>query len=168
MFSVGSGWTSIAADYNVLLPHKTPAWATWVASFIGMYLPICFTCTLSATLLTLTKQSYVDAFEENSLGGIVGEILIAGSGGFGKFLLALLAISTISANTPNLYSGALSLQSLHPALMKIPRVFFVFIVRLAFSVSSFLVPLPPSSSFLALLTPILTFIHFHRCSSSSS
>ncbi|GAA5861555.1 hypothetical protein JCM8547_008071 [Rhodosporidiobolus lusitaniae] len=128
MFSVGSGWCSIAADYNMTLPAKTSAKVIWISSFIGMYLPIAFTCSLSASLLTLTKESYVAAFEDNSLGGIVGEILIAGSGGFGKFLLVLLAISTISANTPNLYSGALCLQSLHPVLLKVPRIFFVFVI----------------------------------------
>ncbi|GAA5837601.1 hypothetical protein JCM11251_002022 [Rhodosporidiobolus azoricus] len=134
MFSVGSGWTSIAADYNMTLPVETPAWIVWVSSFIGMYLPIAFTCSLSATLLTISKESYVAAFEANSLGGIVGEILIVGAGGFGKFLLVLLAFSTISANIPNTYSGALCLQSLHPILMKVPRIFFVIIFTVIYLV----------------------------------
>ncbi|BGP15513.1 hypothetical protein JCM10213v2_003492 [Rhodosporidiobolus nylandii] len=127
MFSVGSGWTSIAADYNMTLPVSTPTWVVWVSSFIGMYLPIAFTCSLSASLLTISKPEYVAAFEEDSLGGIVGKILIGGSGGFGKFLLVLLAFSTISANVPNFYSGALCLQTVHPVLQKIPRVFFVLV-----------------------------------------
>ncbi|GAA6039703.1 hypothetical protein JCM8097_001361 [Rhodosporidiobolus ruineniae] len=136
MFSVGSGWTSIAADYNMTLPVTTPTHWVWIASFVGMYLPICWTCSLSATLLTITKDSYVTAFEEDSLGGIVGEILIQGSGGFGKFLLVLLAFSTISANIPNTYSGALCLQTLHPVLMKIPRAIFVVIFTIIYLVVS--------------------------------
>ncbi|KWU43271.1 purine-cytosine permease [Rhodotorula sp. JG-1b] len=125
MFSVGSGWTSIAADYNMTLPHTTPTWAIWMSSFIGMYLPIAFTCSVSATFNILTAPDYVAAFEEESLGGVVGHILIANAGGFGKFLMVLLAFSTVSANIPNTYSGALCLQTLHPWLMKIPRIFFV-------------------------------------------
>lgn len=125
MFSVGSGWTSIAADYNMTLPHTTPTWAIWVSSFVGMYLPIAFTCSVSATFNILTAPEYVSAFEEESLGGIVGHILITNAGGFGKFLMVLLAFSTVSANIPNTYSGALCLQTLHPWLMKIPRIFFV-------------------------------------------
>lgn len=125
MFSVGSGWTSIAADYNMTLPHTTPTWAIWMSSFIGMYLPIAFTCSVSATFNILTAPDYVAAFEEESLGGVVGHILITNAGGFGKFLMVLLAFSTVSANIPNTYSGALCLQTLHPWLMKIPRIFFV-------------------------------------------
>ncbi|GAA5920306.1 hypothetical protein JCM1841_004520 [Sporobolomyces salmonicolor] len=126
MFSVGSGWTSIAADYNMTLPVDTPTYVVWLASYFGMWLPIAFTCSTSAAFLALTKASYVEAFEEGSLGGVVGQIL-SPAGGFGKFLLVLLAFSTVSANIPNTYSGALCLQSIHPILMKVPRIFFVII-----------------------------------------
>lgn len=105
MFSVGSGWTSIAADYNMTLPANTPSSAIWISSFIGMYLPIAFTCSVSATFNILTDPAYVQAFENDSLGGVVGHILISGAGGFGKFLMVLLAFSTVSANVPNTYSG---------------------------------------------------------------
>lgn len=134
MFSVGASWCSIAADYNMALPATTPGWVIWGSAFVGMWFPIAFTCSVSATFMTLTKASYVTALEEESLGGVVGEILIQGAGGFGKFLLVLLAFSTISANIPNSYSGALCIQSLHPALMKIPRVFFVIVFTLIYMV----------------------------------
>jgi len=83
----------------------------------------------------LSKSDYVTAFEEDSLGGgasaapartprrdllrdwsltlldlplhaVVGHILIQNVGGFGKFLMVLLAFSTVSAQIPNCYSGA--------------------------------------------------------------
>ncbi|GAA5864415.1 hypothetical protein JCM1840_000488 [Sporobolomyces johnsonii] len=126
MFSVGSGWTSIAADYNMTLPVDTPTSVVWLSTYFGMWLPIAFTCSTSASFLALTKASYVEAFQEGSLGGVVGQIL-SPAGGFGKFLLVLLAFSTVSANIPNTYSGALCLQSIHPILMKVPRIFFVII-----------------------------------------
>ncbi|GAA6061873.1 hypothetical protein JCM10212_000514 [Sporobolomyces blumeae] len=126
MFSVGSGWTSIAADYNMTLPADTPSIVVWLSTYFGTWLPIAFTCSLSASFAALTKESYAQAFEEESLGGVVGEILKP-AGGFGKFLLVILAFSTVSANIPNTYSGALCLQTLHPILMKVPRIFFVTI-----------------------------------------
>ncbi|GAA5944113.1 purine-cytosine permease family protein [Sporobolomyces koalae] len=126
MFSVGSGWTSIAADYNMTLPANTPAVPIWIATYFGTWLPIAFTCSLSATFAAFTKASYATAFEEESLGGVVGEILKP-AGGFGKFLLVILCLSVTSANVANTYSGALCLQSLHPILMKVPRIFFVII-----------------------------------------
>ncbi|BGP47565.1 hypothetical protein JCM10450v2_003428 [Rhodotorula kratochvilovae] len=127
MFSVGSGWTSIAADYNITLPVETPSCVVWVSSFIGMYLPIVFTCTTSATFMALSKPDYVSAFEEDSLGGVVGHILTQNVGDFGRFLLVLLAFSTVSAQIPNVYSGALCIQAIHPVLLKIPRIFFVLL-----------------------------------------
>ncbi|GAA5885002.1 hypothetical protein JCM16303_006511 [Sporobolomyces ruberrimus] len=126
MFSVGSGWTSIAADYNMTLPASTPSLPVWIATYFGTWLPIAFTCSLSASFAALTKASYATAFEEESLGGVVGEILRP-AGGFGKFLLVILCLSVTSANTANTYSGALCLQSLHPILMKVPRIFFVIL-----------------------------------------
>ncbi|GAA6014439.1 hypothetical protein JCM11491_007054 [Sporobolomyces phaffii] len=126
MFSVGSGWTSIAADYNMTLPAETPALPIWIATYFGTWLPIAFTCSVSASFAALTKASYATAFQEESLGGVVGEILKP-AGGFGKFLLVILCLSVTSANTANTYSGALCLQSLHPILMKVPRIFFVIL-----------------------------------------
>ncbi|GAA5904678.1 purine-cytosine permease family protein [Sporobolomyces salmoneus] len=119
MFSVGS-------DYNMTLPSDTPAWPIWIATYFGTWLPIFFTCSVSASFAALTKDSYATAFEEESLGGVVGEILKP-AGGFGKFLLVVLCLSVTSANTANTYSGALCLQSLHPILMKVPRIFFVIL-----------------------------------------
>ncbi|GAA5991900.1 hypothetical protein JCM10908_002262 [Rhodotorula pacifica] len=166
MFSVGSGWTSIAADYNMTLPHTTPSWAIWVSSFVGMYLPIAFTCSVSATFNILTDPAYVSAFEEESLGGVVGHILISNAGGFGKFLMVLLAFSTVSANVPNTYSGALCLQTLHPWLMKIPRVFFVLVFAIIYLVVAivgrehFSEILSNFSAILAYYTAILSAIVF--------
>ncbi|GAA5827978.1 hypothetical protein JCM11251_005675 [Rhodosporidiobolus azoricus] len=101
VFSVGSGWTSITVDYIRTLPVKTLAWIVWLSSFRG-------------------------SFEANSLGGIVGEILIVGAGRCGQSSVVLLAFLTISANIPNT-CGALCLQSLHPIMMKFPRIFFLII-----------------------------------------
>lgn len=98
--AIAQGWTSIASDYNVHLPRDTPPARIFFVTWLGTYLPIIFTCITSAAWQTISKQSYVDAREADALGGIVGAIL-GPAGGFGKFLLVLLAFSTIAANTPN-------------------------------------------------------------------
>jgi hypothetical protein len=174
MFSVGSGWTSIAADYNMTLPHTTPTWAIWVSSFVGMYLPIAFTCSVSATFNILTAPDYVSAFEEESLGGVVGHILITNAGGFGKFLMVLLAFSTVSANIPNTYSGALCLQTLHPWLMKIPRIFFVigfaaiYLVVALVGREHFSEILSNFSAILACESSLFQSAHFPECTPSGA
>ena len=82
------------------LPASTPAFPIWIATYFGTWLPIFFTCSVSASFAALTKASYATAFEEESLGGVVGEILKP-AGGFGKFLLVILCLSVTSANTAN-------------------------------------------------------------------
>ncbi|SCZ89419.1 BZ3500_MvSof-1268-A1-R1_Chr9g10404 [Microbotryum saponariae] len=135
MFSVASGWGVIAADYNVTLPADTPKWRVFFFTFFGTFLPIVFTCTVSATFQTITNPSYIAAFESDSLGGIVGAIL-GPIGGFGKFLLVLLGLSTIASNAPNTYSGSLAMQSLAPPLLKIPRIFFVVLFTAIYLIAS--------------------------------
>ena len=136
VFSVSSGWCTIAADYNTRLdPKIVPAWRTFAMTWLGTYLPICFTMTLSACFQTLTKESYADALQDNGIGGMAGALL-SPLAGFGKFILVILAFSTIAANVPNTYSGSLSAQTLHPILMKIPRIFFVILFTIAYLVAS--------------------------------
>ncbi|KAH8651253.1 cytosine-purine permease [Xylariales sp. PMI_506] len=125
-YSISSGWTTIGCDYNVNLPAKTPPMRSAAMTFIGVYVPITATAIMSTAMLTITNPDYMAAFEEDSLGGLVGKILEP-AGGFGKFLLVVLMFSAISANIPNTYSGALCFQTLHPIFMKVPRVIYVMI-----------------------------------------
>lgn len=125
-FSVGAGWTSIAADYNTSLPSNTPVARTFIVTWVGTFIPICFTCLTSASLWAISDESYVEARENDGLGGILGRVLEP-AGAFGKICLVLLAFSTISANAINTYSGALSMQSLAPIFMRVPRVLYVLL-----------------------------------------
>lgn len=134
-FSVGAGWTSIAADWNVSLPSDTPFARTFVITWVGTFIPICFTCLTSASLWAISDESYVEARENDGLGGILGRVLEP-AGAFGKICLVLLAFSTISANAINTYSGALSMQSLSPIFMRIPRVLYVLLFWIIYVAAS--------------------------------
>ncbi|KAK4057190.1 hypothetical protein OIO90_001685 [Microbotryomycetes sp. JL221] len=130
-FSIASAWTSIAADYNTYAPSNSSRGKIFAATWLGTFIPICFINISGAALWSITEPSYVAAREQDGLGGILGAVLEP-SKAFGKILLVILAFSTIAANIPNTYSGALSLQSLHPILLKVPRVVFVIIVTAAY------------------------------------
>ena len=157
-FSVSSGWCTIAADYNTRLdPGLVPAWRTFAMTWLGTYLPICFTMTLSACPQILTKHEYIDALQDDGIGGSAG-VILSPLAGFSKFILVILAFSTIAANVPNVsspesgtvahtesitdrpcpqtYSGSLAAQALHPILMKVPRVFFVLLFTVAYLVAA--------------------------------
>ena len=61
----------------------------------------------------------------NDIGGLVAAIL-SGSGGFGKFLLVTMALSSPSASTPSMYSVCTSFMTMAAAFAKVPR--FVYAV----------------------------------------
>ena len=68
-------------------------------TFLGLYLPCVLIQLLGAAFAAaaLSPDSiWGDAFTNDSIGGLLGVALIAPLGGFGKFLLVVLALGIIS------------------------------------------------------------------------
>ena len=95
IFGSLTGWAPIAADYNVRLPVDTNPWHIFVLTFLGLFLPIVFTVTLGAALMTITNPVYVAAFgSSGNTGALVAEVLSPWGGG-GRFLLVMLSLSVM-------------------------------------------------------------------------
>lgn len=75
---------------------------------------------------TFTNQNWKQAYELNNVGGLLGASLSSLSG-FGKFILILLALSTVACNIPNIYSLSLSAQVIAPIFSRIPRFLYTVI-----------------------------------------
>lgn len=73
------------------------------------------------------KPSWAQAKKDHGLGGLLGAPLIGPMGGFGRFLLVVLAMSIVANNIPNVYSFALTFQAFGKYFQLIPR-FFLCIV----------------------------------------
>jgi purine-cytosine permease-like protein len=115
IFSSCSGWAPVAADYNVRLPadinplctllvplsqaidHSNSLTDVFVLTWLGLFIPIVLIVSLGATLMTITNEAYVNAFADGGTGGLLAQVL-SPWGGFGKFLLVLLALSVIANN----------------------------------------------------------------------
>lgn len=67
---------------------------------------LCFAEMLGAAVTTamVSTPSYQEAYERSSVGGLIGAVLIPRLGGFGRFCLVVLSLSTIANNCPNIYS----------------------------------------------------------------
>ena len=70
--------------------------------------------------------SWASAYAVSGVGGVFYEMLAPAAGGFGKFVVVLLALSVVGNIAISMYSVALNLQMLLPRLARVPR--FVFTV----------------------------------------
>ena len=67
-----------------------------------------------------TVPSWTAAFEGDNVGGLLAEML-SPVGGFGKFLVVMLAISLTSNIAASFYSITLNFQVMVPYLIVLPR-----------------------------------------------
>lgn len=70
---------------------------------------------------------WADAYAAYGAGGVFAAML-APVGGFGKFVLVLLALSVLGQLAISMYSIALNLQMVLPIFTKVPRYLFIVVV----------------------------------------
>ncbi|MBE3047748.1 hypothetical protein IMZ48_35615 [Candidatus Bathyarchaeota archaeon] len=70
------------------------------------------------------RPSWQEGYETNSVGGVMGAML-APVGGFGKFLLVLMALSVLANVIGTVYALSLNLQALlYVARVRVPRIVY--------------------------------------------
>lgn len=108
-------------------PSPFPRVKIFLYVYAGLFLPSVPLIILGAAIGGAVPQveSWSAGYEESGVGGVMREML-APAGGFGKFIMVLLALSVIGNIAISMYSVALNLQMLLPFFAKVPR--FVFIV----------------------------------------
>ncbi|KAK4057008.1 Purine-cytosine permease fcy21 [Microbotryomycetes sp. JL221] len=123
------GWTSLAADYTVNFPADSSKVKVFFYTYTGLNVPLIFCETIGALLMhTWTqKTTWEDAYHADEFGGLLGAPLVGPMGGFGKFLLVILAMSIVANNIPNMYSFALTFQAFGSYAQAIPRMFLVIL-----------------------------------------
>ncbi|KII88697.1 hypothetical protein PLICRDRAFT_176250 [Plicaturopsis crispa FD-325 SS-3] len=123
------GWTSLAADYTVRMPEDMSSTKIFFWTYLGLNIPLILIESLGAAAMTTfgQKTTWEDQYDTGSVGGLLGAGLVGPMGGFGRFLLVIMALSIIANNIPNIYSLALTFQNIHPYAQAIPRVFIVLI-----------------------------------------
>ncbi|TDL19282.1 hypothetical protein BD410DRAFT_774153 [Rickenella mellea] len=122
----GLGWASLAADYTVNFPEDVSAWKVFTLTYAGLNIPCILIECLGAAMTTVTREDWQQEFTDGGVGGLLGASL-SRAGGFGKFLLVLLALSIVGNNIPNMYSFALTFQVLGKYAQAIPRMFLVIL-----------------------------------------
>jgi purine-cytosine permease-like protein len=120
VYGFATGWSSYAADYNVNQPEQTSSSRIFWLTFLGVTIPCILLEIFGMALTTVT------AYKEKSGGDLLGAV-VKPLGGFGSFLLLLLALSIIANNIPNDYSLGLSVQVLGKAFQRVNRAVWTLI-----------------------------------------
>lgn len=144
VYGYATGWTSMASDYTVYMKKSTKRTGIYFSVLAGLNLPLIFAMTLGAACATgtLTNKSFEENYTSGGIGGLFFSILVENSlGNFGQFCIVILALSTVSNNTPNLYSFGLSVQTLWSGFRGVPRIVWTIIaaaVSLSVSIPAYM------------------------------
>lgn len=147
IYGFATGWSSYAADYNVRQPQGTPAGRVFWYTFLGIAVP--------CILLEIFGMALTTAFKSAS----GGDLLTAAAqplGGFGSFLLIILALSIVANNIPNAYSIGLSMQVLSKTCERVGRITWT----LFGAVFYMLIAIPAVSDFNTTLSNFLLIIAY--------
>ncbi|ORY81769.1 putative purine-cytosine permease [Leucosporidium creatinivorum] len=151
------GWVSYAADYTVNLPADGSVLKVFLSTYIGLNIPLIFVECIGAGLMSTfqNKTTWEEAYNLNGIGGLISGPLSA-MGGFGSFLLVVLALSICANNVPNMYSFSLSFQVFGSYAQAVPRMFLVILGTIIYIVLS----LVGYSHFEAWLETLLTVLSY--------
>jgi NCS1 nucleoside transporter family len=137
VFGFSVAWCSLTMDYNVNMKAETGKWPTFSWTYLGFFCALTLLEWLGAAAMTATfvDQAWANAYTDAGIGGLLG-MCVQQAGGFGKFVLALLAFSIVANNVPNNYSLGLCAQVLGNWAMKIPRFIWTFIGVLVYVIAA--------------------------------
>ncbi|GAB5587441.1 hypothetical protein Unana1_02341 [Umbelopsis nana] len=155
MFGAVSGWSPVAADFNMRLPADISPLYVFTLTFFGVYIPVVFVSILGACLVTIQNPDYTSAYDNGGMGGLLAQTLSPWGGG-GKFLMVILALSVIANNVPNTYSAALSIQALGKPFQRVPRFFWTILVFIIYTVAGIV----GRESFSAILSNLLSILSY--------
>lgn len=122
-------WSTLTPDYGVYHDKRAGSWRIFNYVYLG-FLVASLPAHLIGAAFTAAALS-VPAWQAglgngNDIGGLVGAILEP-VGGFGKFLLVLVALTTPSACAPTMYTACTSFMAIAPVFAKIPRFLFAIL-----------------------------------------
>ena len=103
IFGFTIGWSSLASDYNVYMPHDAKSWKVFAWTYLGLILPTVLVMWLGAAVgcAALSNESvsdWYDNYEEHELGGLLYSVLVGAMGNGGKFFIFLLVLSVVANN----------------------------------------------------------------------
>ncbi|KAK0670462.1 putative purine-cytosine permease [Cercophora samala] len=130
-------WACLASDFTTYLQPDTSSLKIFCYSYLGLATPTILLMTLGAAVggAIPNNPHWQQKYNETLVGGIL-DAMLAPAGGFGKFLVVVLAFTLLGNLAATSYSITLNFQMLVPVLVKVPRYLFsVVLVAIMIPVS---------------------------------
>ncbi|KAF7562922.1 hypothetical protein G7046_g1189 [Stylonectria norvegica] len=122
-------WAAIASDMTTYFDPKVPSWRVFTYTYLGLTIPTVLLMTLGAAMAGALPNvpEWSAAYDETAVGGVLAAML-SSAGGFGKFIVVVLALTLLGNTAGTMYAITLNFQTLIPGLIKIPRYAFAIVV----------------------------------------
>jgi len=122
-------WCTMTPDYGVYHDTKAASSRIFLYSYCGFFASSITGHMLGAAFAAAAPgiSSWETGFDNGeNVGGLIAAIL-SPVGGFGKFLIVIIALSVPSACAPTMYTFATSFMTVAPIFARVPRYIFVII-----------------------------------------
>ncbi|GJE86337.1 purine-cytosine permease [Phanerochaete sordida] len=151
-------WSPVSPDYGIFHDHKASSMRIFIYAYLGFLLSSVSMHLVGGAFTAAAP--YVPEWQAglgngNDIGGLIAAVL-ARAGGFGKFLVVCMALTTPSASTPTMYTVCTSLMTIWHGFEKVPRFLFAIIS------TAILIPvgIVGATRFYDTFTQILSFIGY--------
>ncbi|KAH6880978.1 cytosine-purine permease, partial [Coprinopsis sp. MPI-PUGE-AT-0042] len=124
-------WCTMTPDYGVYHNSKASTRRIFIYTYLGFFCASIVSHMLGAALAAASPgiEDWQTGFDNgNDVGGLIGAILQP-AGGFGKFLIVMLALSVPSACAPTMYTFGMSFMAISPIFAKIPRYVYAIVAE---------------------------------------
>ncbi|KAK7059759.1 permease for cytosine/purines, uracil, thiamine, allantoin-domain-containing protein [Favolaschia claudopus] len=125
----GVAWCNMTPDYGVYHSPNASSTRIFLYTYLGILLPTLGTEIFGAAFAAAVPSipSWAAGYDNgNDIGGLTAAVLEP-VGGFGKFLLVLMALGMSSQTTPVMYSCGISLMCVSKIFARVPRYIYAII-----------------------------------------
>ncbi|ROT37773.1 purine-cytosine permease FCY21 [Sodiomyces alkalinus F11] len=124
-------WACIASDLTTYFDPR-PRYASlrvFTFSYLGLILPTILLMTLGAAIGSAIPNvpAWNQGYDDTLVGGVLAAML-APAGGFGKFVVVLLAFTLLGNVAGTMYAISLNFQTMVPWLVRVPRCVFAVVI----------------------------------------
>lgn len=122
-------WACLSSDFTTYFNPAAPSWKIFLYAYLGVIVPTIPLMVLGAAIAGALPSvpEWENGYDANLIGGVLAAML-SSAGGFGSFVVVVLALTLLGNIAGSMYSITLNFQTLVPWLARVPRYIFAVLV----------------------------------------